>query len=264
MTGVSSLFLLGMVFGAFDAQFPSASSAARGGAGVAQVGEFGASEANPACAAGTISSAAGVEWTRPLGLDGLDLTGVWVRAPLPLDGGAALRWRSLLAGDVYREDQIAADAAIRIHGVSAGSGIRWGRVEVSGRDLGHPVGWSAGMACEALRGVELGFAWEDASGIDPAGIRTPWAFRVGGGWRGRDSSWSADMGAERDEGLGWSWRAGQEWRWDPIRLRLGFRTDPLVLCLGIGAAWRSVVLDWGAQTESKFGWQNHAGIAWRF
>jgi hypothetical protein len=91
----------------------------------------------------------------------------------------------------------------------------------------------------------------------------PWNLRAGGGWRSADSSWISEVGAWRDQLSPWSWNLGQEWRIEPIRVRLGVRTDPLVLCMGLGATWRAIRIDWGAEVESRFGWQHHLGLSWR-
>jgi len=33
--------------------------------------------------------------------------------------------------------------------------------------------------------------------------------------------------------------------------------------MGLGATWRAIRIDWGAEVESRFGWQHHLGLSWR-
>lgn len=249
-------------FGAFEAPFPSAEEVGKGGCQPSMRSLAGADEGNPAFAASVEGWSAGTGWTRPLGLDGLDLWGAWARIPLPFDGGLDARWKSLTADPVYREDQIALDVGTLWNQVTAGFGLRAGRVEVGGLVLGHPVGWAAGGIWAPVPGVQAGVSWEDPSGIDPSGIRTPWEVRIGGGCRSNDSGWAFQVGASKLQETAWRWSLGQEWKWRPLRFRIGLRSDPLVLCLGLGVELGRIRIDWATETETRFGWQQHAGISW--
>lgn len=252
------------VWGAFEGTFPDAAVAGRGGADAAWAGVGDALEANPALVAKAPGTEAGAGWTRPLGLDGVGLSGFWAHGRLPSGTGLAARWRNLSAADVYREDLLAVDAAQALHRGSLGGGFRWSRIEVAGKNLGCPLGWAAGGTLDPAGGLRLGASWEDLSGFRSRGLSQPWTFRMGVSALGADSGWNAQMGGQYRQRGSWTWDAGQELRLDPIRLRIGLRTAPWTLCAGIGGIWRGVAIDYAMEGESKLGFQHHGAASWRW
>lgn len=250
--------------GAFEGAFPDAAAVGRGGADAAWAGEGDALEANPALVADAPKTEAGAGWTRPLDLEGVDLSGFWAHGRLPSGTGLAARWRNLTAADVYREDLLAVDAAQSAGRLSLGAGWRWSRIEVAGKSLGCPLGWALGGTVALARAVRLGASWEDVSGFRSEGLAQPWAFRMAASAQGADSTWNAQMGGLYRQRGSWTWDAGQELRLDPIRLRLGVRTAPWTLCAGIGGIWKGVMIDYAMEGEPKLGLQHHGAASWRW
>ena len=262
MTSWHAAFLC--LCGAFEGSFPDAAVVGRGGPDASWAGEGNALEANPALAAQTTGTEAGAGWTRPLDLEGLDLSGFWAHGRLPSGTALAARWRNLTAADIYREDLVAVDAAQNVGRWSLGGGWRWGRVEVAGRSLGCPMGWAVGGTLVPAGTLRLGASWEDLSGFRTEGLAQPWTFRTGASASSSDSSWNAQMGGQYRQRGSWTWDAGQELRLDPVRLRLGLRTAPWTLCAGIGGIWKGVMVDYALEGETKLGLQHHGSVSWRW
>lgn len=252
------------VWGAFEGTFPAPAVVGRGGADAAWVGDGDPLEANPALAAKAQGVEAGAGWTRPLDLEGLGLSGFWAHGLLPSGTGLAARWRYLTAADVYREDLVAVDVAQSMGRWSLGGGWRWSRVEVAGESLGCPLGWALGGSVDPARGLRLGASWEDPSGFRSEGLAQPWTFRTGVSAMSSDSSWNAQMGGQYRQRGTWTWDAGQELRFDPIRLRIGLRTAPWIFCAGIGGIWKGMMVDYALEDEPKLGFQHHGSVSWRW
>jgi hypothetical protein len=248
--------------GAFEGTTPAASVAGRGGPDASRAGEGDPLEANPALAASLPGTEFGAGWTRPLDLDGIGLSALWARHRFPSGTALVARWRGLAAEDVYREDLAGLDLSQASGPIGLGAGLRAGRVEVEGRDLGHPLGWSAGGTIVPAARVRLGASWEDLSGLGADGLPQPWTFRAGISAVGADSGWNAQVGASRRQRTGWNWGIGQELVLPPLRLRLGLRLSPWVLSAGLGFSWKAARLDYALEGDPTLGFQHHWSVSW--
>jgi hypothetical protein len=250
--------------GAFEGSFPAAAVVGRGGPDAAWAGEGDPLEANPALAALATGVEAGAGWTRPLDLQGVDLSGFWAHALLSSGTGMALRWRNLSAADIYGEDLASLDIAQSLGPFQLGGGWRWGRMEIAGKPQGSPLGWAAGATATPVGSVRLGASWEDLSGVRPNGLPQPWTFRTAAAAQGLDSTWNAQMGGELRQRGSWTWHAGQELCLDPIRLRMGLRVSPWTLCAGVGGIWKGVMIDYSLEDGPNLGLQHHGTVSWRW
>ncbi|MBK8801233.1 MAG: hypothetical protein IPN71_04100 [Fibrobacteres bacterium] len=250
-------------FAAFEARLPAAAVEGRGGPSVAWAGDGDPLDANPALAAvATNRAELGGGLTRPLGFSDLGLGGLWARAK-PWGGlGLAVRWKSLGAGEIYREDAWGADLAWRSGSIAVGAGLRAGHVNLEGENLGGPWGGAAGIRAQVVEGLSLAASLEDPSLWTSGRMSQPWLVGLGAALSGKDTSWAGDVSLERREGWGWSGKMGQELRLEPLRFRAGLRANPWTISVGIGGGVRNVRLDWAMEGEPILGWQHHISMAW--
>lgn len=250
---------------AFEARLPAAAVEGRGGPSVAWAAEGDPLDANPALAAVAGSRGeAGGGLTHPLGMEDLELGGLWARTRTRAGWAAAVRWKTLSAGEIYREDALGADLAWKGVRLAVGIGVRAGHVSLEGEDLGSPLGASAGIRLGMFEGLALAASVEDASLWRTEGLSQPWVLGLGAAVAGFDSTWAGDAGLERREGFGWSGRLGQELRLEPIRLRAGIRSWPWTISVGLGGGLGGARLDWALEGEPRLGWQQHLSAAWTF
>lgn len=250
---------------AFEARLPAAAVEGRGGPSVAWAADGDPLDANPALAAAADSRGeVGGGLTHPLGFADLGLGCLWARAR-PWGGwGFASRWKTLSAGEIYREDAWGADLAWQSASLALGIGLRAGHVTLEGEDLGAPLGGAAGIRLGVFDGLALAASIEDASLFRTEGLPQPWVLGLGASLAGKDSSWTGDLSIERRERNGWSGKVGQELRLEPFRFRAGLRAEPWTISVGLGGAVRGARLDWALEGEPRLGWQHHLSSSWSF
>lgn len=181
--------------------------------------------------------------------------------------GWSLRWSTLEAGELYREDLVGLDLATGAERWQLGGGWRAGRTKFSDERSGDwTQGWAVGLLVRPVERLALGAAWEDRSGIDAptARLAAPWIYRFGATVAPADSLWATHVGAEglQEGPLGWS--IGQEARWRILVFRAGLRVDPWVLSFGAGVRYGNLVVDWSRQGDPRTGWQHlwTISVAW--